>query len=73
MKSPDKYKKNKGGIGMNQETFDQEWQRMQMRINQLVGRFLKEDHSSIEDSKSQSVELLPMPSGYNDDNIEDAA
>jgi hypothetical protein len=57
---------------MNKEAMDQEWQQMQSRINHLVGRFLKEDYPSIE-YKPHTVKLLPVPSGYNDDNIEDAA
>jgi hypothetical protein len=56
---------------MNGEAIDREWQQMQFRINQMVVRFLKEDDPSIE-SKSRSIERLPVPPGYNDDHIEDA-
>ncbi|MGP8154416.1 MAG: hypothetical protein ACLQBQ_09810 [Smithella sp.] len=57
---------------MNQEKMDQEWQQMQSRINQLVGRYLKDDYSSIED-RSRSADELPTSSDYNDHNSEDAA
>lgn len=57
---------------MNQEAIDQGWQQMQTRINQLVGRFLKEDYPIIE-YKPRHVALLPMPASYKEENIEDAA
>jgi hypothetical protein len=54
---------------MNQETVDQGWQQIQSRINQLVGRFLKEDFPIIE-YKPRSIALLQMPSDYKTENAE---
>jgi hypothetical protein len=57
---------------MNQEAIDLGWQQMQTRINQMVGRFLKEDYPIIE-YKPLHIGLLPLPAIPKEENIEDAA
>jgi hypothetical protein len=54
---------------MNQETKDQEWQRLQFRIDQMFGKFLNDKTSAIE-YKPGSIALLLPPPDYNDDNAE---
>jgi hypothetical protein len=55
---------------MNQETTDQGWQKIQSRINQLVGQFLKDDYPSIE-YKTHITGLLQLPPEYDSQNIEE--
>jgi hypothetical protein len=48
---------------MNQMATDQGWRELQMRINALTGRFLKEDVPAIE-YKSNVTALLQAPSKF---------
>ena len=57
---------------MNQNTKDQEWQKLEFRINKFVGHFLKEDIPAIE-HKTRIAGLLQSPSEYNQQKAEEAA
>lgn len=57
---------------MNQESRDQEWQQLQYRIDQMFGRFLKENNPAIEYKPGNIALLLPQLD-YNDDNAENVA
>ena len=50
---------------MNQQTSEQEWQSLKLRINGMLDRFLKEDILAIE-HKSNITALLSAPSEYMD-------
>lgn len=54
---------------MNQEARDQEWQQLQSRIDQMFGKFLKDENPAIE-YKPDSLALLPPPPDFNNDNAE---
>ena len=54
---------------MNQEAIDQGWQQMQFRIDQLVGKYLKEDYPVIE-YKTNISGLLQFKPEYNEQNAE---
>jgi len=45
---------------MNQEKIDQEWDQLELRINQFVGRFLRNDVAEIE-YKPHSLSRLEPP------------
>ena len=55
---------------MNQETKEQGWQRLEFRIDQMFGRFLKEDYPAIE-FKTNIAGLLQSPPKYNEQNVEE--
>jgi hypothetical protein len=55
---------------MNQETKEQGWQRLEYRIDQMFGRFLKEDYPAIE-FKTNIAGLLQSPSDYKERNAEE--
>lgn len=57
---------------MNQESRDQEWQQLQYRIDQMFGRFLKDNNPAIEYKPGNIALLLPQLD-YNDDNAENVA
>ena len=57
---------------MNQDTKDQEWQKLEFRIHKFVGHFLKADIPAIE-HKTRIAGLLQSPPEYNDQNIEETA
>jgi hypothetical protein len=57
---------------MNQDTKDQEWQKLELRIYKLVGHYLKGDLPAIE-NKSPIAGLLQLPPEYNEQNIEETA
>lgn len=48
---------------MNQQTSEQEWQSLKLRITGMLDRFLKVDIPAIE-HKSNVTALLPAPSEY---------
>ena len=48
---------------MNQQTSEQEWNQLKLRINGLVDRFLKDDLPAIE-HKSNVTALLQAPPEY---------
>lgn len=48
---------------MNQQTTEQSWQQLSLRINGMLNRFLREDVLAIE-HKSDVTALLPMPIAY---------
>lgn len=48
---------------MNQQASEQEWHKLQHRINGLFGRFLKDDVLAIE-HKSNVIALLQAPPEY---------
>jgi hypothetical protein len=54
---------------MNQEAKDQGWQRLESRIDQMIGRFLKEDYPAIE-FKTNIAGLLQSPPEYNKQHAE---
>lgn len=53
---------------MNQETKDQGWQQIQSKIDQLMGRFLKDDYPAIE-YKTRIAGLLQLPPEYNGQSV----
>ncbi len=57
---------------MNKGITDQEWQKLQFRIDKFVGHFLKEDLPAIE-YKTRIAGLLQSPPEYNEQNIEETA
>ena len=57
---------------MNQNTKDQELQKLEFRINKFVGHFLKEDIPAIE-HKTRIAGLLQSPPEYNQQKAEEAA
>jgi len=54
---------------MNQQSVDLSWQQLQSRIDNFVGRFLKEDFPAIE-YRSTIAGLLPSPLEYREPDIE---
>jgi hypothetical protein len=57
---------------MNKGITDQEWKKLQFRIDKFVGHFLKEDLPAIE-YKTRIAGLLQSPPEYNEQNIEETA
>ena len=57
---------------MNKGITDQEWQKLQFRIDKFIGHFLKEDLPAIE-YKTRIADLLQSPPEYNEQNIEETA
>ena len=57
---------------MNQQTSEQEWLQLKLRINRLLNRFLNDNILAIE-NKSKVVALLQAPSEYlNSEKMENA-
>ena len=55
---------------MNKEKInDQEWQQLQFRINEMVGKFLKDENTAIE-YKPGSAPLMPPLLDYQNNDIE---
>ena len=54
---------------MNQNTMDQNWQQLQLRIDKLVNPFLKDDCPAIE-YKTRIAGLLQLPSEYSEESVE---
>ena len=57
---------------MNTNTKDQEWQKLQSRINNFVGYFLKNDFLAIE-HKTSTTGLLQLSPEYNEQKAEETA
>lgn len=53
---------------MNQQATEQGWQQLQLRIDKLVGHFLKEEFPAIE-YKTRIAGLLQSPPEYNEQNV----
>jgi hypothetical protein len=54
---------------MNQEKMDQGWHELESHINQLVGKFLRNDFPAIE-HKPSYLALLQLPSDYKIEELE---
>jgi hypothetical protein len=46
---------------MNEDKTDQGWQRIQERVDQIVGRFLRNDREMLEYKPGREIYLLEMP------------
>jgi hypothetical protein len=57
---------------MNQDTKDQEWRQLQFRIDQMFGKFLKDNNPAIEYKPGNIALLLPLLD-YNEDSAEKVA
>jgi hypothetical protein len=55
---------------MNQGEMDQEWQRLESRIDKFVGKFLRNDFPAIE-HKPRNFALLPLPQEHQNEEIKD--
>jgi len=49
---------------MNQEAKDKEWQRLQFRIDQMFGKYFKNEMQTIEYKPENIVHLLDVPLEY---------
>jgi len=48
-------------MDMDQEVKDREWQLLQFRIDQMFGKYLKDDVHEIDYKPEHAVHLLDMP------------
>lgn len=52
---------------MNEDKTDQGWQHIQAKVDQIVGKFLRNDQQKLEYKPDREIYLLEMPPGMAND------